>query len=327
MSKKCGSRNTRNYGFGRKLDYAITNGLRTHYGDGHFATVQAHSERCSLFCDWLDSEHKILDARHITIEIFHGYASYVRNLVENGEIAIATATNRISSVNVALKILRGDTHIHIDRIGKVLGTQRSHIRTAAPEGMSFEQLNPLIDELIQMGLHRVAAIIMLTRSSGMRLREAILADLSRLKREALKQGEINIQDGSKGGRSGAFSPRWVPATARVLSALEFARNVSPPGSRNMLSPSERYVDFLRSNINAARQTLKAHGISGFHELRASYACNRHADLVGVPAPVCLTEKRTFEHLTSSIRDARQIISRELGHERLEVTNAYLGKKV
>ncbi len=33
----------------------------------------------------------------------------------------------------------------------------------------------------------------------MRLREAILADLPRLKREAEQYGKINIQDGTKGG--------------------------------------------------------------------------------------------------------------------------------
>lgn len=53
MSKNHGSRDSRNFGFGRKLHYAIKNCLRTHFADGHYATVQAHSERCRLFCDWL----------------------------------------------------------------------------------------------------------------------------------------------------------------------------------------------------------------------------------------------------------------------------------
>ncbi|SFH75349.1 hypothetical protein SAMN05444062_11276 [Pseudomonas syringae] len=41
----------------------------------------------------------------------------------------------------------------------------------------------------------------------MRLREAILADLPRLRREANEVGRINIQEGTKGGRAGAPGPR------------------------------------------------------------------------------------------------------------------------
>jgi hypothetical protein len=326
MSKNHGSRDSRNYGFGRKLEYAITNCLRAHFGDGHFATVQSHSERCSLFCDWLLSSHQIADARRINQEIFYEYAAHVRALLENGDISVSTATNRVSSVNVVMKILRGDTKVRISKIGKVLGEKRCHIRIIAPQGMIFEQLDPLIDDLIKTDLPRVAAIIMLARAAGMRLREAILADLPRLKREALRLGEINIQDGSKGGRGGAFAPRWVPATDKVLSAIDFASSVSPPGSRNLLSPTESYVEFLRVTVNASRNTLKAHGLPRFHDLRAAYACSRYQELAGIPAPVCVSDDESSVLPRSCNREARQIVSRELGHERLEVTNAYLGKK-
>lgn len=326
MAKKCCSRNTKNFGFGRKLDYAIKNGLRIHYGDGHFATVQAHRERCRIFCDWLQSNHQISDARHITLEIVQGYAAHVRGIMETGEIAVATATNRISSINVALTILRGDTRMRIGNIGKALGAQRSHIRITPPQGMVFEELEPLISELIQKGFDRIVAIMRLARSSGMRLREAILADLPRLQREALNLGEINVQDGCKGGRCGAYAPRWVPATDRVRSALEFALAASPPGSRNLLSPTETYVGFLRNTVKIARGILKSHGLSGFHELRASYACERYEVLMGVPAPVCVNNETHLELPAAAIQEARQIISHEMGHGRLDVTNAYLGKK-
>ncbi|WP_286975070.1 integrase domain-containing protein [Pseudomonas sp.] len=326
MSKINGSRDTRNYGFGRKLHYSMKNCLRTHFGDGHYATVQAHSERCRLFCDWLLTTHQIADPRRINQEIFYAYAAHVRALLENGDISVSTATNRISSVNVVMKILRGDTNVHISKIGKVLGEKRCHIRTKAPQGLLFEQLDPLIEELINTNLHRVAAIIMLARTAGMRLREAILADLPRLKREALTLGEINIQDGCKGGRSGAFAPRWIPATDIVLSAIEFAISASPPGSRNLLSPTESYVEFLRGTVNAARNIVKGHGLQRFHDLRAAYACSRYQALTGIPAPVCVSDDESSILPRSCNREARQIVSRELGHERLEVTNAYLGKK-
>lgn len=43
----------------------------------------------------------------------------------------------------------------------------------------------------------------LARETSMRLREAILAELPRLHRESKNFGRIDIQDGTKGGRSGA----------------------------------------------------------------------------------------------------------------------------
>lgn len=43
----------------------------------------------------------------------------------------------------------------------------------------------------------------------MRLREAILADLPRLSREAEACDKINIQDGTKGGSAGASASRWI----------------------------------------------------------------------------------------------------------------------
>jgi hypothetical protein len=61
----------------------------------------------------------------------------------------------------------------------------------------------------------VAAIVLLTRATRIRPRDAILADLPRLLREAKHLGIINIQDGTKGGRSGASAPRWVVANEEV----------------------------------------------------------------------------------------------------------------
>lgn len=70
----------------------------------------------------------------------------------------------------------------------------------------------------------------------MRLREAILADLPRLSREAEACGKVNIQDGTKGGRAGASAPRWITVDDHVRGALELARRVSPAGSRNLIAP-------------------------------------------------------------------------------------------
>ncbi len=99
---------------------------------------------------------------------------------------------------------------------------------------------------------RAAAIAQLARATGLRLREAILADLPRLKREAEHYDKINIQDGTKGGRGGATAPRWITVNDHIREALRYAEKVSPDDSRNLLAPNESYLNFQREIVRPAR---------------------------------------------------------------------------
>jgi hypothetical protein len=171
-------------------------------------------------------------------------------------------------------------------------------------------------------MQRAAAIVHLARAAGMRLREAILADLPRLKREAEQYGRINIQDGTKGGRSGASASRWIMMNDHICEALAFAHQVSPDGSRNLLAPDERYLDFQQEIICPTREVLHAHGLKGFHELRAAYACECYEQITQHYAPIngghCF---QLYPHLD---QQAREQISYELGHGRIDVVSAYIG---
>lgn len=156
----------------------------------------------------------------------------------------------------------------------------------------------------------------------MRLRETILADLPRLKREAKQFGRINIQDGTKGGRSGASAPRWIRVDDHIREALRFADQVSPDGSRNLLALNESYLDFLQGIIRPARHILHAHNLKGFHELRAAYACERYEQITHHLAPINGGKCRRLDPRLD--REARLQISYELGHDRIDVVSAYIG---
>ena len=73
-------------------------------------------------------------------------------------------------------------------------------------------------------------------------------------------------------------------------------------------------------------TLRA-GLSQMHGLRHAYAQNRYEELTGWKAPAAggLETKVLTKEQRELDREARLIISRELGHEREQVTAAYLGK--
>lgn len=273
---------------------------------------------------WCRSEQGpgINDARQIDRKVLADYAAYLRDVVRRGDLAVSTAQNRLSSVNRTMAALRGDQYVKLPSPSKALGMQRTGVRQSVPQGQDRKQVMQIVDALCRQHQLRAAAIVLLARATGMRLREAILADLTRLNREANDLGRINIQDGTKGGRAGASAPRWIAVDDHVRGALGFARQVSPAGSRNLIAPNERYLEVLQEFARPARDILHAHNLKGFHELRAAYACERYEQITQHRAPIngghCCQVDRNLD------REARRQISYELGHGRIDVVAAYVG---
>ncbi|MBF8755356.1 integrase domain-containing protein [Pseudomonas sp. BT-42-2] len=319
-----GRRDGRNFGYGRQLSYAGPQALKDMFGGGHYGTVKAHSDRWQAFVKWCRSEQGpgINDARQIDRKVLADYAVYLRDTVRRGDLAVSTAQNRLSSVNRTMAALRGDQCVKLPSPSKALGMQRTGARQMMPQGQNREQVRQIFDALCRAHLQRAAAVVLLARATGMRLREAILADLPRLSREAKEQGRINIQDGTKGGRAGASAPRWITVDEHVRSVLGFARQVSPAGSRNLIALDESYVSVLQQVIRPARDVLHTHDLKGFHELRAAYACERYEQITHHRAPI--NGGRCYEKDRYLDGDARTQISYELGHGRIDVVAAYIG---
>ena len=319
-----GRRDGRNFGYGRQLSYAGPKALRDLFGGGHYGTVKAHSDRWQAFVRWCHSEDGpgFNDARQIDRQTLLDYAGHLRQQVEQGELTSATAQNRLSSVNRTMAALRGDPHVKVPSPSKALGMRRTNVRRSVPQGQDREHVKRIVEVLCEHQQPRAAAIAQLARATGMRLREAILADLPRLKRESEQYGKINIQNGTKGGRSGASAPRWITVDEHIRDALRFAEQVSPDGSRNLLAPNESYLGFQQGILRPVRDILHEHNLKGFHELRAAYACERYEQITHYPAPIndglCYQLDR---HLDQA---ARTQISYELGHGRIDVVSAYIG---
>jgi len=319
-----GRRDGRNFGYGRQLSYAGPQALRNLFGGGHYGTVKAHSDRWQAFVRWCRSEDGpgFNDARQIVRQTLLDNARHLRQQVEQGELAIATAQNRLSSVNRTMAALRGDQYVKVPSPSEALGMQRTSVRSSVPQGQDREHVKRVVEALCGHQQSRAAAITLLARATGMRLRETILADLPRLQREAKQFGKINIQDGTKGGRSGASAPRWITVDDHIHDALRFAEKVSPDGSRNLLAPNERYLDFLQGIVRPARYIIHKHNLKGFHELRAAYACERYEQITQHPAPI--NGGRCYQLDRHLDQEARVQISYELGHGRIDVISAYIG---
>ena len=319
-----GRRDGRNFGYGRQLSYAGPQALKDLFGGGHYGTVKAHSDRWLAFVRWCRSEDGpgFNDARQIDRQTLLDYAGHLRLQVDQGKLAIATAQNRLSSVNRTMAALRGDQYVKVPSPSKALGMRRTSVRLSVPQGQDREQVKRIVDVLCEHQIPRAAAIAQLARATGMRLREAILADLPRLKREAEHYDKINIQDGTKGGRSGASVPRWITADEKTRDALRFAELISPDGSRNLLAPNERYLDFQQEIVRVAREILHQYNLKGFHELRAAYACERYKQMTKHLAPI---NGGSYYQIDRRLDlEARAQISFELGHGRIDVVSAYIG---
>ena len=319
-----GRRDGRNFGYGRQLSYAGPQALKDMFGGGHYGTIKAHCDRWRAFVKWCRSElgPGINDARRIDRKVLADYAAYLRDMVGRGDLAVSTAQNRLSSVNRTLAALRGDQCVKLSSPSKALGMQRTGVRHSVPQGQDREQVKQIVDALCSRDQRRAAAIVLLAKATGMRLREAILADLPRLSREADGVGRINIQDGTKGGRAGASAPRWIAVDDHVRDALWFALQVSPVGSRNLIAPNESYLNVLQEIVRPARDILHAYNLKGFHELRAAFACERYELITKHRAPInggqcCQLDQRLDQQ-------ARRQISYELGHGRSDVVAAYIG---
>ena len=170
-----------------------------------------------------------------------------------------------------------------------------------------QQLSKIKDEHVRMSLE-------LQRAFGLRREEAM-----KFQPSYADQGKyIRLKASwTKGGK-----PRTIPVRTEAQRAiLDKARDLAGFGS--LIPPNRSYVHQLRVYEG---NTLRA-GLSQLHGLRHAYAQERYEELTGwhCPATGGPDSKLLTPEQKEQDRDARLTISQELGHEREQVTAAYLGR--
>ena len=109
-------------------------------------------------------------------------------------------------------------------------------------------------------------------------------------------------------------------TTEQRDALQAAHHLAGTGS--LIPANKTYIQ--QQHVYDGQ--CKAAGLSHMHGLRHQYAQNRYETLTGRPPPTAggpITELSPTQRIED--RHARQtIISRELGHERVQITAIYLG---
>jgi len=310
---------SKNFGWGGSMSFSAKGAISDRYGGGHFGTIAAHNQRIESCIEWArENGYNRWDKFDQTAA--ERFSQHIASRVQCGSMSSSYGQNLVSTMNVTMSALRGDGAVYVSPAS--VG-QRSHVRTEAPGGVSRDSVSAAQAAMRATGYDRAAAVAGLAREFGMRVREASLANLDRLSREARTLGRINIQDGTKGGRD---APRWVEITKESqIDALKDAIAARSAGSQNLVEKSESLKDFISREVNAAREELKAAGIEKFHDLRSAYACERYQELTGHAAPV-LREPGEARPDRDLDREARMQVSEELGHGREDVVSAYIGGK-
>lgn len=302
----------RNYGYGKQLEFAGKQAVKDRFVSGHYSTVATHSERWSQFVEWAKG-NDIRDARDITKEIVEAYGRDLKGQVIEDEMKVAYAQNLISSVNVVLSQMRGDSVMKVSP--SALVGKRSTVRVDAPIWLDRNSVRQIQGNLIARENVRVAAMIGLARELGLRFREVSLLDAKAAYREALRTQKITVFVGVKGGNN----TRTIPITdPRQLEALRSAA-AAQENQRNLMADGNNFVQHRYQTYNSFYAAEGKH----FHDLRAAYACDRYQQITGCLAPV-LRGDGDPKPSRELDRSARAIISAELGHHRIEVMSEYIG---
>jgi site-specific recombinase XerC len=203
-----------------------------------------------------------------------------------------------------------------EKVGKAGILPKDNTRLGIPERHSVRKenkakelagkLDRITDTHVRMSL-RLQAAFGLRREESIKFRPG-LAD----------QGDHIALKGSwtKGGRE-----RTIPVTTPEQRAV-LDETIRLVGTRSLIPANKTYIQ----QRQVYDGQCKAAGLSNMHGLRHRYAQVRYEALTGWASPKAGGPKAAqFDSFQrQSDRDARQQISREIGHERIAVTAVYLG---
>ena len=287
----------------RDLNYQLKQLCHRNH-DGGYATQQNRERLLSLIADQL----RVLGFRNMSAQSLK--PKHVEALVGRWQaeaLSIGTIKNRMAVLRWwAQKVDRQNVIArHNDHYG--IPDRRFVSRDSKAVHLDRPALERVTDLHVRMSLE-------LQQGFGLRREEAIKFQPSYADR-----GErLVLKDSwTKGGKA-----REIPVRTPVQrELLDRAHRLAGRGS--LIPAARNYRQQLRVY---ERHTANA-GLSKLHGLRHAYAQARYAALTGWKAPVAGgPPTNTLSATERAIdREARRLISRELGHEREQITAVYCGR--
>jgi len=319
-------KSTRNFGIGSR-NLLRAGKICSHQSTKSFSTRGSLADRWTVFAKWLEAEYGISKMENITPEHLLAYGRYLKNRIEQDELKPSTAQLYISAVNSILKTATAGEWKTVSPT-KDCGIPKRKYLPETSKAMSPSQHNQVISELgklAELSDERLAVLLNLQRTLGLRFKESALLDAGQALRQAQRSGIVTILSGTKGGKR-----REVPVSVAARQALEKASSVQD--GRSMIPNDMSYVKFRQESYAKAQQYQ-----FNFHAQRHHYAQQRYQELTGVPAPITtgVSRKNWLTFIADYLKvdaataesidqSARLTLSNELGHNRLEVVSVYIG---
>lgn len=287
-----------------------------------FSSISTMSYRWNRFIHYLLEHSPVGRLEHIRQDMIIAYGEWLATQVADGLLSVATAHNYVSAVNRVMEIARGDRDLTVSPIRDCGIPPRTGIAVEFLFVSATEHDNWMTNLDARLRL-----MLQLQREFGLRFEESAKID-TRHAEKALETNILVVANGTKGGRKREIEIRTDEQRNLLKEVICFQ------GSARSLIPEDMsYAEFRDHCYRIAAQN----GIR-FHRQRHTYACHRYKELVGADCPVIAgiahgkphiiwlagelkiseTEARELDHF------ARKQIAEELGHNRLEVTNEYVG---
>ena len=285
----------------RNLNYQLKQLCQRNH-DGSYATRHNRERTLTLIADQLH----LLGYRRMSAQSLkpkHIDALVARWQAE--QLAIGTIKNRMTAlrwwaekVNKPSVIAHSNDHYGIPDRQLVIGISKAR-------QLGSEALDQVRDPHVRMSLE-------LQRAFGLRREEAI-----KFQPHYADRGDHLLLKASwtKGGKA-----RMIPV--RTPAQRELLTRAHQLAGRGSLIPLDR--DYRQQLRVYERHTANA-GLTRMHGLRHAYAQERYATLTGRLAPAAGGPAVATLPLAERQRDqqVRQQISRELGHERVQILSVYL----
>ncbi len=284
--------------------YYELNNLCKHNCDGSFSSQAKRKDDLKLFARQLMTElgyprlhAKSLKEKHVKALINHW---------QDQALSLNTIKARMARLRW-----------WAEKVGKpnVISPRNSDYGIEKRSYVSVESKASDIDESKAASINDqyVLASLRLAKAFGLRKEEAIKFTAS----YADKGDHIQLKASwCKGGKA-----RTIPVlTQEQREALDFAKQIARKGS---LIPT--HLNYHEQVNRYEKQTIKV-GFRRLHGLRHRYAQWRYETLTGWQSPHAGGSKRSelTEQQKPIDKQARLTISKELGHERLQIVSTYVG---